>query len=660
MKYQPFAFWLLFFCIGIGVGNFFDVPPSWAISGGILSLLLLVLFRRANRYFAYFSFLFCVCLGLFRYQQVNADINSDFKGFLKPTAEVRIEESLKPSAKYYKYKAEILRIPSDSLNLINQKILLYTPKNQGEKYENQILWLHGNLSSIAMPKNLHVFDYKKYMLRQGVGLQMFCDTILQTKNPSKFDFKYKLNVFKSQFKQKLKDLGFSPASRIFIQSLALGDRNDFDADFRRKLSAAGISHLFAISGLHVGIVYGFLFVIFYPVLFLPHGRNLRIILSLLVIWVYAYFVGATPSVVRAAFMLTIFALSFIFQRRGNFYHVLAFTALVLLFINPNYLYDVGFQLSYTAVFFIVWATRSFKSFRPERGKFKIALFDLVLVTLAAQLGVLPISIAYFHQFSWLFLIGNLLFFPISAALVGFCFLIFFMLSLGVMPDFLVQISNFIFAGFDEVLNLSVENNTFLIQNIHWNFGQMLAWWVMIFAFTYALKNRSLANWNKFLALILVFLAFGYFDIFRARSKSQFIVFHQDQKNLMAYREEQNLWVFGADDLAKDFIIQPFATEEEIRNIQYFSWGENLTMNDFRKSDRLIQFGQKIILINPTDGKIPQNVDFLYFTQLDSDLNDKKFSQKLIFDGASKFWQVQKFKAEQKHFTADDGFFILEK
>ncbi|MGV4380443.1 ComEC/Rec2 family competence protein [Ornithobacterium rhinotracheale] len=197
MKYQPFAFWLLFFCIGIGVGNFFDVPPSWAISGGILSLLLLVLFRRANRYFAYFSFLFCVSLGLFRYQQVNADIKSDFKGFLKPTAEVKIEESLKPSAKYYKYKAEILQIPSDSLELTHQKILLYTPKDQGEKYENQILWLYGNLSSIAMPKNLHVFDYKKYMLRQGVGLQMFCDTILQTKNPSKFDFKYKLNVFKS-------------------------------------------------------------------------------------------------------------------------------------------------------------------------------------------------------------------------------------------------------------------------------------------------------------------------------------------------------------------------------------------------------------------------------------------------------------------------------
>lgn len=124
-----------------------------------------------------------------------------------------------------------------------------------------------------------------------------------------------------------------------------------------------------------------------------------------------------------------------------------------------------------------------------------------------------------------------------------------------------------------------------------------------FAFAYALKNRSLANCNKFLALILVFLAFGYFDIFRARSKSQFIVFHQDQKNLMAYREGQNLWVFGADDLAKDFIIQPFATEEEIRNIQYFSWEENLTMNDFRKSDRLIQFGQKIILINPMGEKI---------------------------------------------------------
>lgn len=151
---------------------------------------------------------------------------------------------------------------------------------------------------------------------------------------------------------------------------------------------------------------------------------MRIILSLLVIWAYAYFVGATPSVVRAAFMLTIFALSFIFQRRGNFYHVLAFTALVLLFINPNYLYDVGFQLSYAAVFFIVWATRFFKSFRPERGKFKIALFDLVLVTLAAQLGVLPISIAYFHQFSWLFLIGNLLFSQFLPRWSGFVFLYF--------------------------------------------------------------------------------------------------------------------------------------------------------------------------------------------------------------------------------------------
>ncbi|QAR31545.1 ComEC family competence protein [Ornithobacterium rhinotracheale] len=659
MKYHPFAFWLFFFCLGILAGNFLEIPINWCIVGGAFSLSLLFFFRKQSRYFAYFTFLFCLFLGIYRIQKVNYKPPQNVNNYLKTTLQIKIIESLKPSKKYYKYKAQILPSQSDSLHLAQQSILLYTPKPQGEKFEHQTLWLHGTLSNISPPKNPHTFDYKQYMHRQGVELQLFCDTILLTNNPKKFDLKYQLSLFKSNFKEKLKQLEFSPISRIFIQSLVLGDRNDFDADFRQKLSAAGISHLFAISGLHVGIIYGFLFIIFYPVLFLPYGRNLRIILSITSIWIYTYFVGATPSVVRAAFMLTMFSLSFIFQRRGNFYHILAFTALILLFINPNYLFDVGFQLSYCAVFFIVWATKFFKPLRPEKGKFKIALFDLILVTLAAQLGVLPLSIAYFHQFSWLFLIGNLLFFPTSAILVGFCFSLFFIVSLGITPSFLVKFSNLIFGSFDSILNLSVENEAFLIQNIHWNLGQILTWWGIIFAFAYAIKNRKITHWNILLTLIIIFLSFGYFDVFQAQNKKQFIIFHQQQGNLIAYRAGQNLWVFGADSLSSIYTIQPFATQEEIRKIEHHPFDKDLTINDFKKSHRFIQWGENIILINPQNPKIPTQADFLYFTQGSPELDAKNLNQLFIFDGASKSWQVQKFEAKNKHFTADDGFFMLE-
>src|SRR5690606_31106156 len=157
-----------------------------------------------------------------------------------------------------------------------------------------------------------------------------------------------------------------------------------------------------ISGLHVVMVYSIFYFVFYPLIYLPKGKLIRIICSLIFIWLYALFVELQPPVARSALMITIFYLALVFRRKPNIYHTLAVSAFILLIINPDFLFDVGFQLSYAAVFFIVWLMPVYKRILPLRNRKLIYMRDFIGTSISAQLGTFPIAAYYFHQSSGLF------------------------------------------------------------------------------------------------------------------------------------------------------------------------------------------------------------------------------------------------------------------
>jgi competence protein ComEC len=211
------------------------------------------------------------------------------------------------------------------------------------------------------------------------------------------------------------------------EALLIGYKHDLDKDLVQAYSRTGVVHIIAISGLHLGLVYALL-------LWLTRGLKRRTLLRLLLVlgglWAFAGTAGAGPSVLRAALMFSCLALASLAKRRSRPANALVLSALILLCIQPYWLWDIGFQLSYAAVASILLFQQPLYRSLRFPNKPLAAVWQLASVTLAAQLLTLPLTVYHFHQLPLLFLGGNLLAVPLSSLLL---FLLVLLCVLSPLP-----------------------------------------------------------------------------------------------------------------------------------------------------------------------------------------------------------------------------------
>ncbi len=178
----------------------------------------------------------------------------------------------------------------------------------------------------------------------------------------------------------------------------------------------GVVHVIAISGLHLGLIYGILLMLTKGL----RGRKLALLRAVIIIaslWVFTLLAGAQASVVRSAVMFTTLAIGAVLNRNASIYNTLALSALLLLLYNPFWLWDVGFQLSYAAALSIIIFFKPIYNWLYFQNKLLDAVWKLMAVTLAAQLLTTPFSLYYFHQFPLLFFITNLVAVPLSSVIL---------------------------------------------------------------------------------------------------------------------------------------------------------------------------------------------------------------------------------------------------
>ena len=239
-------------------------------------------------------------------------------------------------------------------------------------------------------------------------------------------------------------LGFDDDRLAVAIAMTLGDKSRLTNDLREVYSISGASHVLALSGLHIGIIYALM------VLVVGYRRLgwLREILVIVGIWAYAFFTGLSPSVVRASVMITVYSLVSLANRDRMSLNTLSLTAIIMLLWNPLYLYDVGFQMSFMAVLFILLFYKPLYSLMPERwlhpssgrfvkndsrsvgfspslgggqGEAFSSLFRwawaMVVVSLCAQMGSFPLTMYYFGRFSTYFLLTNFLVIPLAICIL---------------------------------------------------------------------------------------------------------------------------------------------------------------------------------------------------------------------------------------------------
>ncbi len=429
LKTVPFIRLLVPFVTGILISYYVALPYLSIIllTGLGISLLCLFSFLSAGLRYRFrwakglalacllFSAGACLCY----FQDLKHD--QEWVGYhtgKKNTVLVTLEES--PIEKPNSYKA-LARV---ELMLINQEwrrvkgnILLYFQKDssiQSLAYGSRLV-IQQEWQPITNSGNPGGFDYRRYCAFQHIYFQ----TYLQKKDFQITGFKLAnpltnllTNMRNWVIALLKKNITGSKESGV-AEALLIGYRDDLDKELVQSYSRTGVVHIIAISGLHLGMIYGLLLAILKPFQKIKWVRWIKPLLIISVLWGFSLLAGAAASVLRSAVMFSFIVVGENMGRKANVLNTLAASAFCLLWYDPYFLWDVGFQLSYAAVLSIVLFMSHINRLIYFRNKLLKNIWQLSSITLSAQILTLPVILYHFHQFPNLFLFTNFIAVPLS-------------------------------------------------------------------------------------------------------------------------------------------------------------------------------------------------------------------------------------------------------
>ena len=381
--------------------------------------------------------------------------------------------------------ARVLEAPQEKANTFKLLLNPYCVWNNEEKHQTEglclayiqkdslsekikygdIIVLRSEIQEVAPPGNPHQFNYKKYLETKHIFHQVYIPSeawmaLGKGETNWLFDMSYGLrNYFIEIFQQN----GMSGDEFAVATALVLGYDDNLSYELSAKFSHAGAMHVLCVSGLHVGIIFLIISSLLKPLKRFRYGKFLNLLLVVLVIWFFAMITGLSSSVMRAATMFSFVALGNILKRKNNIYNTLALSAFLLLILNPNLIFALGFQLSYTAVIGIVAIQPHLYSYWKSKYWILDKAWAIVTVSIAAQIATLPISLLHFHQFPNYFILSNLIVIPAATAIVYLGVLVLVVSPVKILSVFFAKI----LSGTVFFLNKSVE----LIDSLPFSFAE---------------------------------------------------------------------------------------------------------------------------------------------------------------------------------------------
>lgn len=423
----PFVRFLLALLLGVGAG--IAVPPdlgNYRLLQGLAGLLavgfVVLFFVRSRRSAGFFPWLGLVWLAfLFLCGWIllwHTDPKIDQRHFSRHTHDVLVGYITDEPV----LRNEHVRFPvtvtggyrNDTLNVLTGQLLLTvrldSAKQHGFAYGTMLV-VPARFEEVAPPYNPGELDYRRYLANKNIWHQAYVrdagDVRLLASFQGKRIIAYALAV-RQQMVAKFGRYLAHPDAYSIASTLILGYRADLSQDLLSAFSATGTIHVLSVSGMHVVIVFWLLSKLLW---WMDASKSLRFsrwALMLLCIWAYALITGFSPSVLRAAIMISFVITATHFSRQARVYNSIAASAFFLLLYNAKFVLDVGFQLSYLAVLSIVFLLPLLQQAFPVRQRFVRPVWDYSLMSIAAQAGAFPLATFYFNQFPVYFLPANLL------------------------------------------------------------------------------------------------------------------------------------------------------------------------------------------------------------------------------------------------------------
>ena len=410
-------------------------------------------------------------------------------------------------------------------------------------------------SQVNEPKNPNEFDYKTFLENKNIFHVVYAksnDITVFSNNNTDFSVMRFGTQIKAYLVSVLRNSSLSQDAFSICSALLVGYDDEIDSEVMQSFSHSGTLHILSVSGMHTGVLYGILIFIFS--LFDKHDKykKTKFVFVLFFLCLFVVITGLSPSVLRAALMLGLILFGKTFYKQGNTYNTLLFSAFILLLINPYLIKDVGFLLSYCAVGGIMYLYPILAKLYVFENKIAQWLWTSVLISIAATIFTLPVSLYFFHQFPIWFVFSNLLIIPISMFLMlgAALFLVFY--KVVILNQMLVYIINVTTSIMLWLAQLTDNPRYGFIDFITFTKTDVLFLSLVIALSLVIIAGKQYKHVVALCLTIILWLSVSIFDTVEQKGEKEFIVFHVKQKSVFALRIGQTVYTKFNDINPKEF------------------------------------------------------------------------------------------------------------
>jgi len=685
-KKSPFVRLLIPFIIGIliSIENYFLGIPLL-----ITVIVVLIIISKSNKSIKN-NFLFGIGLNIALIlcgsliSRNHIDSNEIPKADFYQT---NIVEPIKEKANSYQLTLSIKASYKDyNWNSSNGKVLVYIEKDSlssNLKLGDNLL-IKGVLKDIEPPKNPNEFDYKQYLHNRSIYQQGYLkhdEWVYLESKPRGID------EFANEARQfllfTLKENGVEGDQFAIASALILGNKDELDFEVKQSYATAGAMHVLAVSGLHVGIIFLILNTLFSVLDKSRKGRISKAIVLLICLWIYALITGLSPSVLRASTMFSFLIIGTVLNRKSSIYNTLAASAFFLLIINPNLLFEVGFQLSYVAVLGIVYLQPLIYKRIYTKWWLLDKIWAITAVSIAAQIATLPLTLYYFNQFPVYFMLSNLIVIPAAIVILSLGIILFITSPFPVVSEIVGWVLNKIIEG----LNFGVKSieglPNSLIEGVSIGIIECIGLYVIILLFIRGLMLRKLRIINYAIVLCIAFVVIDLIEDVKLSNEKSIVVYHINKNQAIDFIDGTNNTLltnssFITDKQKQSFHIKSNWAKRDLNEVQYLA-SDSMSLDTILMDGKLQCVGnfsqfynKKMVRIDNSydlqavDNKIDVNY-VLVSNNSNAKLKDlyQVFNfESIIVDGSNSKWNRNRVVAEANElhipiFNTDEGALIID-
>lgn len=624
----------LFFIAGLLIQQVNSFDLKWVILGFGNSLLIsCYCFIKAKsniRFISLFgiaSSIFFVFTGLFLASMNKMGISTNYYGhFLQEKTSItgKIVHQ-KEGDRYNQLIIKVSELSHDGVatSSLNGQLQVFTPIDTLKI--GDVIEFTTTCHKIEKNQNAFTFDYQSFMNNKGIEFTCFPKLINKLKSEATA-----LDTWREEYLLAIQDLNVNDNSHAILQAMLAGDKSDL-GNLTEVFRRTGASHVLAISGLHVGII---ALIVNFLCSFLPKKLNaLKAMILCTSVWIFCLLSGCFPSTIRACIMVSAYSVSILINRRSFGLNICFFAAIIMLIINPNQLFEIGFQFSFLALFGIMIFFERFSKIFIFRG-IKQKIWQMSVMSFTAQIFILPLSLYYFHTFPVYFLPASIVAVPMT-----------FLIVCGGIFSLVLEFFGFGFQFVLQAINWMIDSFVFILEFIsnlpgacivdlwpHW--AELLLYFLMVWLVS---QKEFLANLKmRFLSMAVMLLLLSFnswkkYDLVQDRvivyaHKNEIVIDLLSQGTIRRYHEESAKLVKREYETAatESYFQAQVIDTNEIPNSknQVINWkGKSiLVLNNF---DHINHLNYNYILLNnvPLDISLDTNaevIDFRYTS--DNDFN----------------------------------------